>query len=124
MKKLSLYVFLGFLLCGNVSSKAENLMSWGLAGGYCSEMNKLLDEYGEEVEGYLESAIQGFLTGANTALVLMDKENEVRNIGERDSKFIINHIKEECEKDKAKGEDQQVWPILGLYFDGLPYFNK
>jgi len=108
----------------NVSSKAENLMSWGLAGGYCSEMNKLLDEYGEEIEGYLESAIQGFLTGANTALVLMDKENEVRNIGERDSKFIINYIKEECEKDKAKGEDQQVWPILGLYFDGLPYFNK
>ena len=123
MKKFLAILVLGLLFC-NVSSKAENLMSWGLAGGYCSEMNKLLDEYGEEVEGYLESAIQGFLTGANTSLILMNKENEVRNIGKHSSQFIMTHIIEECAKAKAEGEDVQVWPILGLYFDGLPYFKQ
>ncbi|MDA9078504.1 hypothetical protein N9J81_01830 [Pelagibacteraceae bacterium] len=115
---ISLFILFNSLTLNNSYSK--NLMTHGLTGGYCSEMNQMYKDYPDATGMLLEEGIRAFLTGANTSLIVMGKEKEVRKINVHDSIYIIEYIKKECAKDALKGEDAQLWSILGIYFRELP----
>ena len=101
-------------------ASSEDMMGLGLTGGNCSKLNKLFAEFGDQIEGFLREGVRGFLTGANTSLIIAGKEKEVREINLHSVSYILEYINKECAKDKAKGKDQQVWSILSIYFKDLP----
>jgi hypothetical protein len=122
-KKFYIFVFSLLFLFNPFTlnnSYSKDLMTHGLTGGYCSEMNQMYKDYPDATGMLLEEGIRAFLTGANTSLIVMGKEKEVRKINVHDSNYIIEYIKKECAKDALKGEDTQLWPILGIYFRELP----
>ena len=117
---LTISIFILFNPLTLKKSFAEDLMTQGLTGAYCSEVKNLMTQYPDDIKPFFEEGIRAFLTGANSALIIMDKSKEVRKINVHDTNYIIDYILKECAKDEAKGEDQQVWPILGIYFKELP----
>ena len=103
-----------FCLISAVMTMGANIQ-WGIAGSDCGMFNMILEDYGDEGETAISSALQGFLTGYN--LSLPERKHRIINYNSTD--FLMSYMKKYCKK---KGKDGRIYEGMIQYYKTLPYF--
>ena len=97
----------------NVYSSGGSFYTWGVAGHNCETFETILNDYGEEGEVAIQSAIQGFLTGYNLSFPIRKQ----KIINSNSSDFVKATLKEFCKK---RGSEGLIFEALIEYHKTLP----
>ena len=114
MKKLLLYIFLGFTFYNAGFAERVTL---GFAGDSCKMFNENKDKFGKEFDDIFESEMMGFLTGYNMHVAENDGSIEkMKTLDHNSIEYAYNNIIEYC----RKNSDDYVFFGLIKYYNSLP----
>lgn len=118
MKKL--IVLLIFFLFP-INSYSKDLATWGVVGTSCQNALDFTKRFGRTGESALSSAIQGFLTGYNTRIMMNNISGKTsvkaRVINRLSTKEVTTLILSQC---KVRPNDS-VYIVLIKYYNTLPF---
>lgn len=89
--KLLSLLFLCFIILANASFSRE-LATWGFTGSKCSKTIDIINQFGKTGKSTLGFSIQGFLTGYNSHVMMMDLQKKSSVKAKVINKYSITEI--------------------------------
>ncbi len=89
--KFSFLILFFFIFTSN-SSYSKDLATWGATGAKCSQAVDIVNRFGKMGRETLGFSIQGFLTGYNSHVMLMDLQNKSSVKAKVINKYSITEI--------------------------------
>jgi len=90
-KKILSFMLLSLFIFPNLSISKE-LATWGFVGSKCNQTIKVVNEFGRTGKDALGYSIQGFLTGYNSHVMLMDLQRKSSIKAKVINKFSIKEV--------------------------------
>ena len=103
---MRIFILLLFFSFFPIKSFAKDMSTWGIIGTKCSQTISAVNRFGQNGRDALSFSIQGFLTGYNSHVMLMDLQKKNRDKAKVINKYslpdITNMVLSKCRSNPNK----------------------
>ena len=103
---MRIFILLLFFSFFPIKSFAKDMATWGIIGTKCSQTISAVNRFGQNGRDALSFSIQGFLTGYNSHVMLMDLQKKNRDKAKVINKYplpdITNMVLSKCRSNPNK----------------------
>ena len=104
-----------------MKSFAKDMATWGIIGTKCSQTISAVNRFGQNGRDALSFSVQGFLTGYNSHVMLMDLQKKIREKARVVNKYslpdITNMVLSRCRSNPNKATYVvliEIWRTLPI----------